>query len=189
VLVNHPSVPPQLRGCRSASPRAKPEELVRSALRLGRNLLRRETSQRSDVRCCVYGVRRLAPLTAKGDRRKKRTIRLYHKGSGGNRRGRFAQAAGVLERHDAGEAHQVIHREDLPRIIRRLSEAVKDSADLSRVRLEDRQRVIPGIPFVNDHRQVQFDSEVELLLEDAGLFTLHGRVLDGSLDSGRRLVA
>ena len=85
-------------------------------------------------------------------------------------------SCGVLESDNAGERNQMPELEEFARLRGRFAEAMKYRAQFARpVRAQKRERIVPGVAFVNDHIQAEFDCEIELLLEDARLRALSAR--------------
>lgn len=74
----------------------------------------------------------------------------------------------------------MILREEFARLSEAFAEAVEDRPQLSGIRRENGQRVLPRIAFVDDDVQTEFDREVELLLEDRGLSSLDRPGVNGA---------
>ena len=76
----------------------------------------------------------------------------------------------------------MIELEDLIRLFERSAKAMEDAAHFARVRPHDVERVLPGVPLMNDHVQSQFDCEIELLFKQTRLFRFVSAVVDFRLE-------
>src|SRR5205807_7458625 len=90
----------------------------------------------------------------------------------------FPDVRAVLERYDAGERNQMIELEDLIRLFERSAKAMEDAAHFTGGRPHDVERVLPGVPLMNDYVQSQFDCEIELLFKQTRLFRFVSAVVD-----------
>ena len=115
-------------------------------------------------------VRRLVALSSVGSRRKVRRIGLDQEPIGRHHPRDLAQFFRAWKRHDSGQRNEEAYIEHPPRHRGIAGKTVKDPADYARATTsQDVERVVGGLPRVNDHGQSGFNRQADLRVKNRPL--------------------
>src|SRR5215467_13379547 len=142
----------------------EPEKLLRSFGRCFSNLLQRNTTCRRNRFGDNARMRRFASLPSKGRWRQVWAISFDHKFPERDFCCDLSHGYTIFESDNARKRNEVLEIENFIRLFERATEAMKDTAQLARVRAQDFERVLPRIPLMNHDVKPKLDGQIELLL-------------------------
>src|SRR5262249_54014503 len=102
-------------------------------------------------------MRRFAALSAKRDRRQIWAIGFGHKFPERNFCRDLSHGYAVFESNNARKRKEVVELENFIRLIKRAAEAMKDTAQLTGIRAQDFQRILPRVALMNHDVEPKLD--------------------------------
>src|SRR5436305_14517594 len=127
-------------------------------------------------------MRGLAPLPAKRRRRQKWAIGFHHEFPERNFCRDLSHGRAVFESYNSRKRNEMIKGENFICLVKRATEAMKNTSQFTRVRAQHFQRVVPRVPLMNHNVEPKLDGEVKLLLKQTGLFRLECAVANLRFD-------
>src|SRR6266566_7844663 len=110
-------------------------------------------------------MRRFAALSTERNGRQIRAVGFHHEFPERDFCRDFSHGCAVFESDNSGERNEMVKAKNFIRLIERAAEAMKNATQFARVRLDDSQRLVPGVPLMDHNIEPQLHGKIELLLK------------------------
>ena len=110
-------------------------------------------------------MRRFAALSTKRRRRQVWAIGFDHKFPKRDFCRDLSHRHAAFESNNSRKRNEVVEIENFIRLIERAAEAMKDAAQLTGIRAQHFQRVLPRVALMNHNIEPKLDGQIELLLK------------------------